>query len=239
MRKIKFDLNNDISFDLKLDEGIFEPTGTTKLLIDAVVNNSKDVHGKKILDLGSGSGVVSISLCKQGFIDSVMFASDLNDNSLRCISMNAKEHNCNITVKEGSLFEPWKEEMFDIIIDDISGVSTEVSKISNWFDGVPCDSGIGGDELTNKVLSQSVKHLKSNGIIFFPVISFSNVESIISTANKYFSNVECVSRSEWILPESMQDSLKELEKLREDGHIRYDYKFGTVIWYTEIYKAYN
>jgi len=239
MKKVKFDLNGNISFELKLDKGIFEPTGTTNLLINAVVKNCKNTNGKKILDLGAGSGIVSISLFKQGFTDSIMFASDLNENSLHCISTNAKDHGCNIVVKEGSLFEPWEDEKFDIIIDDISGVSTNVSKISNWFDGVPCNSGIGGDELTNEMLIKSVNHLKPNGVVFFPIISFSNIDSIISTANKYYKNVECVARSEWLLPESMKSSVEVLEKLKEDGHIHYENKFGTIIWYTEIYKVHN
>ena len=30
-----------------------------------------------------------------------------------------------------------------------------------------------------------------------------------------------------------------LEKLKEAGHINFKNRFGTIIWYTEIYKAYN
>ena len=82
MKKIKFSLSQDVSLDLHLIEGIFEPTGTTKLLIDSVTSSCKSESGQKILDLGAGCGVVGISLCKQGFMGSTMFASDLNNNSL-------------------------------------------------------------------------------------------------------------------------------------------------------------
>ena len=170
---------------------------------------------------------------------STMFASDLNNNSLQCMSLNAKEHQCEIIIREGSIFEPWEGEKFDIIVDDISGVSDKVAKISDWFDSVPCNSGIGGDILTNKVLSQSKDYLNDGGVIFFPVISFSNVNSILSVASQYYENVDCVSRMEWILPQSMQDNLDVLKKLKKSGHIDYEDKFGTIVWYTEIYKAYN
>ena len=239
MKKIKFSLSQDVSLDLHLIEGIFEPTGTTKLLIDSVTSSCKSESGQKILDLGAGCGVVGISLCKQGFMGSTMFASDLNNNSLQCMSLNAKEHQCEIIIREGSIFEPWEGEKFDIIVDDISGVSDKVAKISDWFDSVPCNSGIGGDILTNKVLSQSKDYLNDGGVIFFPVISFSNVNSILSVASQYYENVDCVSRMEWILPQSMQDNLDILKKLKKSGHIDYEDKFGTIVWYTEIYKAYN
>ena len=160
-------------------------------------------------------------------------------NTVECVSYNAKKNNCEIIVKKGSLFEPWHEKKFDIIIDDISGVSSELAEMSGWFDGVPCASGIGGDVLTKTFLKESINYLNKNGQIFFPVISLSNTESILSTAKSSFDNVECVARSEFMLPESMLTHIDILEKLNEEGHISFQNKFGTIIWSTEIYRAYN
>ena len=238
MEKIKFNLTNS-SIDLYLFDGIFKPTGTTRLLVDSVIKNCNNVVDKKILDLGSGCGVVSISLYKEGLDNNNFYASDLNKNTVECVLYNADKNNCRVRVKKGSLFEPWDQEKFDIIIDDISGISSELSEISGWFDGVPCESGIGGDSLTNNFLENSVNYLNTGGIVFFPVISLSNVESILSTAKKNFDIVECVGRSEWVLPESLHANIDTLEKLKEAGHINFQNKFGIIIWFTEIYKAYS
>ena len=238
MEKFKFNLTNT-AIDLYLFDGVFKPTGTTKLLVDSVISNCNGVVNKKILDLGSGCGVVAISLNKEGLSDNIFYASDLNDNTVECVIYNANKNNCKVNVKKGSLFEPWYQEKFDLIIDDISGVSSEIAEISGWFDGVPCASGVGGDILTNNFLDDSVNYLNTGGLVFFPVISLSNVKSILSTAEKNFDIVECVGRSEFILPESMHTSIDILEKLKEAGHINFQKKFGTIIWYTEIYKAYN
>ena len=238
MEKIKFKLTNT-SIDLYLFDGIFKPTGTTKLLIDSVINNCTNLVSQKILDLGSGCGVVAISLNKEGFENNNFYASDLNHNTVECVTYNAKKNNCKINIKKGSLFEPWHQEKFDIIIDDISGVSSELSEISGWFDGVPCASGIGGDILTNTFLEESVNYLSKGGQVFFPVISLSNAESILSTAKNNFDNLECVGRSEFMLPESMLTHIDILEKLKEEGNVNFQNKFGAIIWSTEIYKAYN
>jgi ribosomal protein L11 methylase PrmA len=238
MEKIKFNLTN-AAIDLYFIDGIFKPTGTTKLLVDSVLTNCNGLVNKKILDLGCGSGVVGISLFKEGLNNNDFFASDLNDNTVDCVLHNAKKNKCTINVREGSMFEPWHQEKFDIIIDDISGVSSEIAEMSGWFDGVPCESGVGGDILTNNFLEDSVNYLKAGGLVFFPVISLSNVKSILSTAKKSYDIVECVGRSEWILPESLLSNIDVLEKLKEAGHVNFQNKFGTIIWFTEIYKAYN
>ena len=36
----------------------------------------------------------------------------------------ANHNNCKVNVRKGSLFEPWHQEKFDLIIDDISRVSS-------------------------------------------------------------------------------------------------------------------
>jgi hypothetical protein len=42
-----------------------------------------------------------------------------------------------------------------------------------------------------------------------------------------------------MLPESLKSHIDILEKLKEAGYITFENRFGTIIWYTEIYKAYN
>ncbi len=241
MNKFKFSLSKDIELDLILDEGIFTPTGTTNLLVDSVSKQLSGTSSKSILDLGSGCGVVAISLCKlHQKSKNIFFASDISDNVVDCILLNADNNNCNcyINVRNGSLFEPWSDYKFDIIVDDISGVSEEVAKVSDWFNGISCDSGIGGDILTNKVIKESKKYLKDGGEFFFPLISFSDVKNILKTANKYYNKVECVGRKEWLLPDAMKYDVPLLKKLKNRGYVDFEERFGTIIWYTEIYKAY-
>jgi methylase of polypeptide subunit release factors len=57
MEKIKFNLTNT-AIDLYLFDGIFKPTGTNKLLVDSVITSCNGLVNKKILDLGSGSGIL-------------------------------------------------------------------------------------------------------------------------------------------------------------------------------------
>ena len=102
-----------------------------------------------------------------------------------------------------SLFEPWHDTKFDLIIDDISGISSEVALMSEWFDGVPCESGIDGTDLIVQVLSAAKNHLNVGGAIYFPVLSLSNRTRIFQEAKEHFNEIDLIESVQWPLPASL------------------------------------
>jgi len=92
-----------------------------------------------ILEIGTGSGCVIISLAKalnsdvaKGFslpqkngvlkisaTKNQYFASDISKEALTVAKKNAEKHGVKITFKQGSLLEPWKDQSFDIIIANL------------------------------------------------------------------------------------------------------------------------
>ena len=217
--------------------GAFVPTGTTKLLIKAV-QQSVSVP-VTTLDLGCGTGVVGLVLYMQGLVKSPLFASDLSEPAVRCSRINFERHRCPSDVRSGSLFEPWFGHKFDVIVDDISGVSEEVSAVSPWFRGVPCESGRDGTTLIVDVIRNATQYLTSQGRFFFPVISLSNVDILLKNAKENFNTVERVARQEWPLPDELKLHMPLLEKLNDEGCIKLHKRFGMILWYTEIYCASN
>jgi hypothetical protein len=128
---------------------------------------------------------------------------------------------------------------FDYIIDDVSGISEEIAKISPWFQNVPCASGLDGTDLVIDVLKHAPLYLKKNGKIFFPVLSLSNTKKILNAAYKNFKNVKLLARKNWILPSEMLPHLETIRSLAMKNVIQVEEKFGMVLWYTEIYEACN
>ena len=233
----KFVVDENTEILLNLPTGVFIPTGTTKTLIKAVRKYVKKPG--KMLDLGAGSGVVGISLHQAGLVEAPLYASDLSEQATDCLKKNAEVYHLSIVAKTGSIFEPWKGEKFDYIVDDISGVSVEVAKLSPWFNNVPCQSGIDGTELVIKVLKEVPAYLNFGGLFFFPVISFSNTNKILAVAHEKFLHVEHLVHEEWPLPKEMHQHISILNRLQEEGHIQFTEKFGMVLWSTDIYVAYN
>ena len=233
----KFIIDKDIEILLNLPNGVFIPTGTTKSLIKAVSGYVRKPG--KMLDLGAGSGVIGLSLYLKGLVKTPFYASDLSEHAIECMEKNATLYNLPLVIKRGSLFEPWESEKFDYIVDDISGIAEEVAKISPWYNNVPCRSGVDGTSLAVEVVQKAPEHLNAGGLFFFPVICFSNVNKILKAAHENFSHVERLIHEEWPLPNEMYQHISALNRLREEGHIQFTEKFGMVLYFTDVYVAYN
>ena len=232
-----FSIDDMEDLNLYNPEGAFKPTETTKTLVNEIRNYINKPC--KILDLGCGIGVSGLALNKLGLVNEPLYGSDIGQEAISAFEINSKTHNCNVIAKCGSVFEPWENEKFDVIVDDISGVAEPIAEISPWFDGVSCKSGHDGTDLIVSVLNSASKYLNEDGVLFYPVISFSNVEKINKVANENFKHVKKLNRTEWPLPKEMYQHKSVLENLKSEKNTDYTEKFGMVICYTDIYIAYN
>ena len=232
---IEFLPNNGKKMNLVSAKGVFDPNKTTELLIKAVKKTIS--KPKKMLDLGCGTGVVGLSLWLEGLVKEPIYASDLSLPSVFCSQENFKCYECKAEVRCGGLFEPWDGEKFDVIIDDISGISQDIASVSPWFGGVPCNTGKDGTDLVLDIFRNSFRHLSEDGYLFFPVLSLSNVDALLKEAKENFAIVELIKRQEWPLPKELEEHLPLLEKLAIAGSINLEKRFGMMLCYTEVYLA--
>ncbi len=236
MDKLLLKLERDQEISLSMSEGVFVPTGTTKVLTEAVCSYASKPG--KLLDLGCGSGAVGIALHRMRVAKSPLYASDISEAAINCVKKNAEINNCTVVAKCGPLFDPWENETFDYIVDDVAGIAQEVARNSGWYNNVPCDSGIDGTFLVCKIIKEAAQYLKPGGLLFFPIISFSNIKAIVTTANDRFSHVLQLSHTEWPLPKEMYQHIDTLKRLQEEQHIQFIEKFGMILYFTDVYVAY-
>ncbi len=158
---------------------------------------------------------------------------------MKLVELNARRLNVDVIARRGSLFEPWEDEKFDVLIDDVSGISDEVAKISPWFpSGVTCGAGRDGTKWIVSILEGAPSHLNRGGKIFFPVLSLSNEAKILAGAKKNFPHVKLLTEKEWFLPSQTIKRIGRISPLIEDGTIVCKKKFGLWIWSTKIFLAY-
>lgn len=72
-----------------------------------------DLNGKTLLELGSGSGIISLFAASRG---AIVTASDINPLSVQNVRENAVRNNLKIRVIESDLFEKIPGSAFDYII---------------------------------------------------------------------------------------------------------------------------
>ena len=90
--------------------GVFSPTLTlsTRIFIDYLETQS--LQGKKILELGAGSGLIASYLALQG---AEVIASDISDQAIAGLAMNGEKNG--FEVRQSDLFENIPES-FDLVI---------------------------------------------------------------------------------------------------------------------------
>ena len=107
-----------LSLDFYVDERVLIPRPETEHLVETVLNeDSADAPSKRVLDLGTGSGVIAISLAVQRPEWDIV-ATDISEDALAVAAKNAEIHECpaQVCFLNGDLFEPVGAQKFDWIL---------------------------------------------------------------------------------------------------------------------------
>ena len=100
-----------------LDKNSLIPRQDTELMVDLVLNQFDKKSKLNILDLGTGSGVIGITLSKF-YPNSLITISDISPKALKVANKNIKKHKVsNVNSIESNWFVAFKEEkFFDLIL---------------------------------------------------------------------------------------------------------------------------
>ncbi len=81
-------------YDFYVNNFVLDPRPDTELIIEEVLNIYKNKNQQlKILDIGTGSGCIAISLAKE-FKNASITAIDVSQEALEVAAKNSKIHNC-------------------------------------------------------------------------------------------------------------------------------------------------
>jgi release factor glutamine methyltransferase len=118
------------SIDLVVTKDVLIPRPESECLVETVLDVLSDessAHPKRILELGTGSGAVILSLASQHPFH-LYFASDVSPNAIRIASLNAKRHHLegNVHFFSGDWFSPLRLKtcFFDVILSNPPYIKT-------------------------------------------------------------------------------------------------------------------
>ena len=160
-----------------------------------------------------------------------LFLSDKSTHTVNVINSNLILNNIKGIAKESDILKGWANERFDIIINDISAISSDIAK-KYWYNKfIPHNCGKDGIKLSKKFLSVVEKNVNKGGSILIPVISLSDHNRLINIIKKKFK-VKLLIKKEWPAP-------KNLIKGKVANFLKKEYifqKYNTYLCFTKVYR---
>jgi release factor glutamine methyltransferase len=180
--------------DFKLNEEVLDPRQDTEVLITAVLKYYSNIFDKlDILDLGSGSGCIGLSLLEELKYSNVSFL-DVSKKSLEIVKINATEYNLehrsayfqlnwNSKNWDSDLLKFRNKSKFDIIVtnppyiptDEIKSLQREVKDFDPF---VALDGGLDG-LMAYKTIFPKFKRILKNGSKIFVEIGMGQEDMVI------------------------------------------------------------
>ena len=162
------------SYDFFVNENVLTPRNDSEILIEAVLSNYDDMNEElNILDLGTGSGCLILSLLKI-YKNASGLAVDISDKALKVAKQNAK----NLKVENIQFLKNnWNdniEERFDIIISNPPYIPTKEIKelepeVNKFNPLLALDGGEDGLNCYRYLANSLAKNLKENTKIFLEI----------------------------------------------------------------------
>jgi release factor glutamine methyltransferase len=152
--------------EFKVNPNVLIPRKETELIVERAVHIIKDNGLKDILDLGVGSGIISICI-KKVLPDAVsVTASDISRQALEVAKENARLHDVSINFVESDLFSSFKKDQFDAIVTNPPYV--DPSMIKGTLKTEP-RGALAADEngfsVIHEILQKALFYLRKDGYI--------------------------------------------------------------------------
>ena len=104
-----------MDLEFKVNSSVLIPRAETEELVRLMLK--ENLYGKEILDIGTGSGCISISLAKN-LPNSKVSAMDISCEALKVAKKNAKLNNVGIEFIHADIFEFKSDKKYDIIVSN-------------------------------------------------------------------------------------------------------------------------
>ncbi len=167
------------SINIKVNKNVLIPRPETEILVEKAVNVIKKNSLKKVIDIGTGSGVIAISIKKE-VQDIKVIATDISLDALKVAKENSKNLNINFICCD--LFNGVKGK-FDLIISNPPYIKTrDLEKLPEEvksFEPINAlDGGEDGLKYYKKIVIEGKNYLSKNGFIIFEIGYISVVKKI-------------------------------------------------------------
>jgi release factor glutamine methyltransferase len=179
--------------DFMVTPAVLIPRPETEQLVELALQKLKarTLQGEslRIVDVGTGSGCVAISIAKQ-LSESYVYAVDVSLEALEVAKTNADRRHCtNITFLHGSLLEPLQglvgAKSVDLIVANLPYVSDSEfgqlpPNVRDFEPELALKSGAQADGLNLQLIEQANRWLRSGGLLAYETTNGKIITSVVA-----------------------------------------------------------
>ena len=185
--------------DFEVNAAVLIPRPETEELVEWILESQKskvESQKVKILDIGTGSGCIAISLAKN-LPDATVFALDVSEEALATAKKNAKNNSVNVTFIHQNILETEDLlQQFDIIVSNppyVRNLEKEEIK-KNVLENEPHLALFVADNdalvFYKKIAQLAQKNLLSNGQLYFEINQYLGKEMVNLLEKMNFKTVD-------------------------------------------------
>lgn len=167
---------------LFLNEDTLIPRNETIWFVFDYLKNNYSFNGRKVLDIGTGSGLIALGI-KKSFPDADVLASDISSKALEEAKKSSEFNGIKVDLINSDFFSEIKG-CFDIIISNPPYIEEDSKDVDAKYEpSLALYSGKDGCDSYRKIFSDLDSHLTPGGLSFFELES-TNVKRILDIADE-------------------------------------------------------
>jgi len=163
--------------EFKVSPAVLIPRPETEILVETVINSVCKEDELRIMDIGSGSGNISIAIAVN-LANAYVTGIEISESAIAVAEENLKKYDCNkrVSFLNYDILSVNRDELsdFDIIVSNPPYVSKEdygkvQKEILNYEPNIAVTDFYDGYKFYREIISLTAKVLKPNGKIFLEI----------------------------------------------------------------------
>lgn len=179
----------------KVNPTVFIPRPETEELVDWIIEKCALENGGSVLDIGTGSGCIAISL-KKNLASFKVSAIDVSEDALATATENALLNNAEINFIHADILNYKSAQRYDVIVSNPPYITMEEQSEmhQNVLENEPHLALFVSDEkqliFYEAIAEFALSNLNNNGLLCFEINEHLGKETIQMLVDKSFINIE-------------------------------------------------
>lgn len=151
--------------DFQVTPAVLIPRHDTEVIVEAALQRAQ--AAQTILDIGVGSGCIAVALAKS-LPDAQVWGVEQSPEAIALAQRNVERHGVRVTLFEGSLFEPFGDQRFDLIVSNppyipTADLETLQPEVREYEPRGALDGGADGLDFYRIIVPTAPEHLNPGG----------------------------------------------------------------------------